>query len=308
MHCQDCKTCLSAIKNGHDACMKTFDYKKSKTAVENAAHHKQLAIYKFLIRSGCPRSFEKEIHLCAQNGWNDEFYSFFQYQESNLSVIREMTYAAPSTKATGGAPAKAKKTIKLEVKLNTAADFGQSGLKCRPNGTWYLDGQDSPEGRQMRALLTAMGVPRIVQGEWGGAGRPKIFSHPGTAASMPQRDLDYDREHFKDIMLKGSDAPQLQTLFTYYGTKDTNYIQIGQYGLYYMAADPAGLSTLGVKKFDGTLKLRIRRKPTGSRTEPWKYRFSTALLIDKKPTPSDFDLDEVPDPLYYLDPAYKVVP
>ena len=94
MRCQDCKTCLSAIKNGHDACMKTFNYKKSKTVVENAAHHKQLAIYKFLIRSGCPRSFEKEIHLCAQNGWNDEFYSFFQYQESNLSVIREMTYAA----------------------------------------------------------------------------------------------------------------------------------------------------------------------------------------------------------------------
>jgi len=94
MRCQDCKTCLSAIKNGHDVCMKTFNYKKSKTAVENAVHHKQLNIYKFLIRSGCPRSFEKEIHLCAQNGWNDEFYSFFQYQESNLSVIREMTYAA----------------------------------------------------------------------------------------------------------------------------------------------------------------------------------------------------------------------
>jgi len=221
-----------------------------------------------------------------------------------------MLQVAPSTKSTGGSPAKAKKTIKLEVKLNTAADFGQSGLKCRANGTWYLDGQDSPEGRQMRSLLTTMGVPGIVQREWGGAGRPKIFSHSGTAASMSQRDLDYDREHFKDIMLKGSDAPQVQTLFTYYGTKDTNYIQIGQYGLYYMSSDPAGLSTIGVKKFNGTLKLRIRRKPTGSRTEPWKYRFSTALLIDRKPTKSDFDLDEVhgADALYYLDPAYKVVP
>jgi hypothetical protein len=220
-----------------------------------------------------------------------------------------MLEVAPSTKSAGGTPAKAKKRIKLEVKLDTAADFGQSGLKCKPDGTWYLDGQDSPEGRQMRSLLNAMGVPRIVQREWGPAGRPKIFSHTGAAKDMSQRDLDYDRENFKDIILKGSDAPQVQTLFSYYGTKSTHYIQIGGYGLYSMSSDPAGLSTIGVKKFDGTLKLRIRRKPSGSRTEPWKYRFSTALLIDRKPSVSNFDLDQLSDDdaLYFLDPAFKVV-
>lgn len=220
-----------------------------------------------------------------------------------------MLDVAPSTKRTGGTPAKPKRRIKLEVKLDTAADFGQSGLKCKPDGTWYLDGQDSPEGRQMRSLLSAMGVPRIVQKVWGPAGRPKIYSHTGPAQNMSQRDLDYDRENFKDIMLKGSDAPSVNTLFSYYGTKTTHYIQIGGYGLYFMSSDPAGLSTIGVKRFDGTLKLRIRRKPSGSRTEPWKYRFSTALLIDTKPSRSDFDLDDysADELLYYLDPGFKVV-
>jgi hypothetical protein len=58
-----------------------------------------------------------------------------------------------------------------------------------------------------------------------------------------------------------------------------------------MSSDPLNLQQIGVKRFDGTLKLRIRRKPGGSRTEPWNYRFSTALLIDRKPTKSGFSLD-----------------
>ena len=92
MNCQDCKTCVSAVKNGHFDCVGYF--KKTKRGIEAAARENQREIYNFLKSSGCPRSFEKEIHFCAKNHWNDEFYSFFQYQESNLSVTREMTYAA----------------------------------------------------------------------------------------------------------------------------------------------------------------------------------------------------------------------
>jgi hypothetical protein len=76
-----------------------------------------------------------------------------------------------------------------------------------------------------------------------------------------------------------------------------------------MARDPANLQKIGVKKFDGTLKLRIRRKPGGSRTEPWNYRFSTALLVDKKPTTSGFSLDSSQseeDLQYFLDPKGMV--
>ena len=59
-----------------------------------------------------------------------------------------------------------------------------------------------------------------------------------------------------------------------------------------MQSDPANLKKLGAKRIDGTLKLRIRRKMGGSSTEQWNYRFSTALMLDRKPTKSDLDLDD----------------
>ena len=106
-------------------------------------------------------------------------------------------------------------------------------------------------------------------------------------------------------MLTGADAPSLETLFKYYATKKTYYIQIGGHGLYYMKKDPANLKSIGVTKFDGSLKLRIRRKAGGSRTEKWNYRFSTAFLIAKKPSKTGCSLDSrqsEEDLLYFLDP------
>jgi hypothetical protein len=192
---------------------------------------------------------------------------------------------------------------KIEIKLNTEADFGQSGLKWAPGRNWYLDGQNSPEGLQMRTLLNRMGVPSKVNAAWGEYGPPKKFTAAKTGRDMNKKDYEYDIQSFKDVMLTGAEAPNVTTLFQYYGSKQTNYIQIGGgYGLYYMGSDPLNLKTVGVKAFDGTLKLRIRRKPGGSRTEPWNYRFSTALLIDKKPRQSSFDLEQSgEDLLYYLD-------
>ena len=107
MRCQDCKTCLSAIKKGHIECMKTFNYKKSKV-IEAAATHQQRNIYNFLKTSDCPRSLDLdvEIQLCAKNQWLDEYYSFFRSwraswevraspsYEANMSLVRSMTHAA----------------------------------------------------------------------------------------------------------------------------------------------------------------------------------------------------------------------
>lgn len=97
MRCQDCKTCLSAIKNGHFGCMKTFNYKKSKV-IEATAAHQQRNMYNFLKTYGCPRSLEVEIELCAKNHWLDEYYSFLRYSvpnyETKLLIIRHMMYAA----------------------------------------------------------------------------------------------------------------------------------------------------------------------------------------------------------------------
>ncbi len=98
MRCSTCKNCLSAINKGHFECLKTFNYKKSKNAVETAARGNKRDIYNFLKGAGCPRSFVDEIHSCADYGWNEEFYSFFNFEtpdyETKLRVIREMTHTA----------------------------------------------------------------------------------------------------------------------------------------------------------------------------------------------------------------------
>lgn len=98
MRCSTCKNCLSAIKKGHFECLKTFNYKKSKNAVETAARHNQRDIYNFLKRAGCPRSFVDEIHSCADNDWKNEFYSFFRAEtpdyETQMNVVRHLGYAA----------------------------------------------------------------------------------------------------------------------------------------------------------------------------------------------------------------------
>jgi hypothetical protein len=197
------------------------------------------------------------------------------------------------------------KQIKVEVKLDDKADFGQSGLKWSTQKKWYLDGANTKESREMRKLLGAMGVPEKVNSVWGQHGPPRKFAATnGGTNKMSQRDIDYDREHFKDIMLTGTDAPSVQTLFRFYGAKKINYIQIGGHGLYYMNADPANLKSIGVNQFNGTLKLRIRRKAGGSRTQQYNYRFSTALMIDSPPGSTGLDLIENDSEslLQFLDP------
>src|SRR5210317_971896 len=101
MRCQDCKTCLSAIKKGHFECLKTFNYKKSKNALKTASRHKQREIYNFLKKAGCPRSFEDEIHSCVDHDWVDEFYSFFEDvewssldRETKMNIVRHLGYAS----------------------------------------------------------------------------------------------------------------------------------------------------------------------------------------------------------------------
>ena len=193
---------------------------------------------------------------------------------------------------------------KVEIKLNASADFGQSGLKWSPGKNWYLDGAGTIEAIAMRNLLTRLQVAQKVNAQWGKYGPPRKFSAAKTGRDMSPADYQYDIQYFKDVIMSGSNAPQTSTLFTYYGSKGTHYIQIGGgLGLYYMSSDPLNLKKIGVKKFNGTLKLRIRRKPGGSGSEPWNYRFSTALLVDRKPSQSGFDLEQSSeDIMLALDP------
>ncbi len=183
------------------------------------------------------------------------------------------------------------KKYKMEIKLDDKADYGQSGLGYSDN-KWILQGKSDPEAVLMREMLEGLGVPNIVNRIWGPKGAPRKFTADKTGRDMLERDINIDKRNFGDIYVTGSDAPSLSTLFKYYAAKNTHYIQIGGKGLYYMQSDPANLKRIGVKRLDGTLKLRIRRKMSGSSAEQWNYRFSTALMLDRKPTKSNLDLDD----------------
>lgn len=187
-----------------------------------------------------------------------------------------------------------------EAKLDASADFGQCALDYQ-DGRWVLGGATDTAAQEMRSFLRALGVEEKVNRVWGSAGAPrKLFDQFGnaqtnTGSNMLPNDIQYDQENFKDIRLTDADAPSMQDLFNYYGSKNTYYIQIGGAGFYYMAADPARLNNspfVAVPQLSGTLRLRIRRKPTGSRNEPWKYSFTTAIQVARKPRKSPIDLEQ----------------
>ncbi len=200
-----------------------------------------------------------------------------------------------------------------EAKLDVAADFGQCALGYE-NGSWVLTGATDAAAQEMKLFLRALGVEEKVNMVWGSAGAPrKWFDQVGdaqtkTGRNMLPNDIQYDHDNFRDIRLTSADAPSMKNLFDYYASKNTYYIQIGKAGFYYMAKDPARLNNshfVSVPQLSGSLKLRIRRKPTGSSNQPWRYSFTTAIQVDRKPEKSPIDLEQWDDDslLKELDPS-----
>tara|TARA_Y100000004_G_scaffold58734_1_gene65398 strand:- start:44 stop:835 length:792 start_codon:yes stop_codon:yes gene_type:complete len=181
------------------------------------------------------------------------------------------------------------KPYNLEIKLDEKADYGQSGLKYNVSTKkWFLDGKNTVQDKTMRENLKQLGVEGFVNSKdaWGGAGVPRLFQRKSKNEKVTWGDKEYDYKTFPDKYI----PIDTNTLSSFYNSKKIYYIHIGGYGTYYMGQDPAGMSRFTeIRKFNGTLKLRIRKK--GSSSSP-NYRFSTALLIDKKPTKSAFDITQ----------------
>ena len=168
----------------------------------------------------------------------------------------------------------------LEVKLDLATDFGQGTLEYK-DGAWNLGGADTPAAEEMRNILNAVGTVQFTNTSWGYHGAP----NKGTVENkdITEEMVREDYRRFKDKFL----SVPLSSLFNYYAAKNTYYIQIGGYGTYYMASNPANLP---VPRFNGAMKLRIRLKRGGS-TPIYNYRFTTALQVIQKPSKSKFDID-----------------
>ena len=183
----------------------------------------------------------------------------------------------------------------LEVKLDLATDFGQGTLNYK-NGAWELGGVQEftkagkpiagfAAAEEMRNILNAVGTVQFANTSWGYQGAP----NKGTVENKDITDemVLEDYRRFKDKFL----SVPLSSLFNYYAAKNTYYIQIGGYGMYYMAGNPGNLP---VPKFNGSMKLRIRLK-RGSSTPIYNYRFTTALQVVQKPSISKFDIDKSMD-------------
>ena len=172
----------------------------------------------------------------------------------------------------------------LEVKLDLATDFGQGTLEYK-DGAWNLGGADTPAAEEMRNILNAVGTVQFANTSWGYQGAP----NKGTVENkdITEEMVREDYRRFKDKFL----SVPLSSLFNYYAAKNTYYIQIGGYGMYYMAGNPGNLT---VPRFNGAMKLRIRLKRGGS-TPIYNYRFTTALQVIQKPSKSKFDIDKSMD-------------
>ena len=175
-------------------------------------------------------------------------------------------------------------THNLEVKLDLATDYGQGTLEYKDNA-WNLGGAQTPAGEEMRNILNAVGTVQFTNTSWGYQGAPNKGTVENKDISEEMVREDYRR--FKDKFL----SVPLSSLFNYYAAKGTYYIQIGGYGMYYMASNPANLP---VPRFNGAMRLRIRLKRGGS-TPIYNYRFTTALQVIQKPSKSKFNIDESMD-------------
>jgi hypothetical protein len=172
------------------------------------------------------------------------------------------------------------KDYKLELKLDLKADYGQGSFDY-VNGKWVLGGAKTASAEEMRRLLKGVGIEDFANKTWGPKGPPNKGTKDNKLITKEDVASDYSR--FKDAFLPIKSS----ALHSYYGSKSTYYIQIGEYGMYYMSQNPAGLD---IPQFNPNLRIRIRLKRGGS--DPiYNYRFTTALQIIGKPKHSNRNLD-----------------
>jgi hypothetical protein len=173
------------------------------------------------------------------------------------------------------------KPYKLEVKLDLKADYGQGSFEY-VDGRWILGGAKTPAAEELRGLMRSVGIEDFANREWGPKGAPNKGTVDPKEFTQEMVRSDYTR--FTDRFL----SIQSRALWSYYAAKSTYYIQIGDYGLYYMAANPSGLP---VPQFSPGLRIRIRLKRGGS-SPIYNYRFTTALQITSKPPRSKYNIDK----------------
>jgi hypothetical protein len=186
------------------------------------------------------------------------------------------------------------KEYKLEYKLDLKADLGQATLAYdMKNKKWYITGKKTPEGLEIQELLKAAGAETLINSKtgWKDLGPPEkiLADQAGNRVTKAQATKDYAK--FKDKFL----AVPSSSTNNYYAAKGIYYIQIGGFGFYHMAKDPANI---GAPQFLPNLRVRFRLKAGGSGLNSdtyYNYRFTVALQAQTRPSRSMFDIDRSAD-------------
>lgn len=218
--------------------------------------------------------------MAGQQGFLYEGRVHNKLKAKNL-VPRGFTPAGSDPNAPDAMFIRNRTSHKLEVKLDLKADYGQGTLEYQ-NGIWRLGGSATPAAEELRGLMRAVGIESFANSQWGPKGAP--FKGNVDTANFTQEMVSSDYQKFKDGFLTIPSS----SLHSYYAAKGTYYIQIGDYGMYYMAANPAGLP---VPQFNPGLRIRIRIKRGGSFPIN-NYRFTTALQVTTRPGRSPYNIDK----------------
>ena len=226
----------------------------------------------------------------------------FKYEDKIIEILKKKKLIPQNTKRTGGSD-KADLVIyykgnKIIVELknkDTGADYGQKELLWSQKKLWHWskdkDKKVDPIFKLFEGLkIIENQIPKNFVPERYFKKKHKNKKIKSVYEDVTVEDYNYDLKH----MEKPHIPIPLNTLFKYYMEKNCFYIQIEKSGFYHLKNDKFNL---GTKQFNGEISLRLRVKYRGSRKniniKPWDYGFLAKIALKRKPTPSQYDLEEL---------------
>ena len=234
----------------------------------------------------------------------------FQYEEDLIKKLRSKGFTCGDPAGADNAkadleitlPKNAPKVTKFELKEKLSADFAQLNMDFdTTQKKFYIDERKS--SNQKEAAQTMIGIAKnfnIIReaNNWWKPEKnpPQRFMLGNEYSNVSKRQIGrkLDLKNFPDkFLLEGRSAAQ--AVEQYYNSKNTYYIQVKGFGLYYMGRD---VENFGVPRFSnmvGNSNIRIRIKTNSASQERWSFLMALKISGLRK---SSFDLDK--DPSFLL--------
>tara|TARA_A100001515_G_C4530989_1_gene196890 strand:+ start:58 stop:846 length:789 start_codon:yes stop_codon:yes gene_type:complete len=235
----------------------------------------------------------------------------FKYEEDLIKFLRSKGFTCGDPAGADNAkadleitfPKNAPKITKFELKEKLSADFAQLNFDFDTNQMkFFVD--ERKNSNQKEAAQTMIGIAknfniiREANNHWKPKSNPpqRFVMGEQNYSNLAKRKIarKLDLQNFPDkYLLEGTAAAE--QVEKYYNSKNTYYIQVKGYGLYYMGRD---IENFGVPRFSrsvGISNIRIRIKTNSASQERWSFLMALKIGRLRK---SPFDLDK--DPSFML--------